>query len=306
MITRLQALGSPGASDIENSVGTPAKLNANEDASSRTLTVHSVEQRGGNSQTKRVAGNNILPSDGWDSNLPGDEKPTKPADADMTWSQFPFRPVQQLPRNQDRAQIYHRDGFVYLNDRQRPFGYVDGIADLFASQALGDFYYAKAKKAMPVPMSPDTKKDTQIKWLASLGPSDIAQFNFKPPGKNDIPEEFRAVTMGSEKLRKLGEKDESPIVSLDANAPSDKDPISQLPPVEDEYTPPTASAISWNFDEARFPLLLRKLLDMSEIEGQNKDHAAALKIAVCNGWAYLSAATSFHYLKQQYDIMFKV
>ena len=45
---------------------------------------------------------------------------------------------------------------------------------------------------------------------------------------------------------------------------------------------------------------------MSETEGQNKDHAAALKIAVCNGWTYLSAATSFHYLKRHYDVMYKV
>ena len=114
--------------------------------------------------------------------------------------------------------------------------------------------------------------------------------------KSDIPEAFRAVTMCSGKIKKLGEKDDSPIVSLDANAPSDKDPIAQLLPVEDEYTPPTASAISWNFDEARFPHLLLKLLEMSEIEGQNKDHAASLKIAVCNGWAYLSAVRRlFHF-----------
>ena len=161
------------ASDID-SVGTTPMPYANKDASGRTLTVHSVEQRGRNTQTKRVAGTNTPLSDGWDSQFPGDEKPVKPVNEPMTWKPFAFRPLQQLSRNQDRAQIYHRDGFVYLNDRQRPFGYVNGKADLFASQALGDFYYAKAKRAMPVPMSPDTSKNTQIKWLVSLGPSVIA------------------------------------------------------------------------------------------------------------------------------------
>ena len=51
--------------------------------------------------------------------------------------------------------------------------------------------------------------------------------------KSDIPEAFCAVTMCSGKIRKLGEKDDSPIVSLDANETSDKDPIVQLPPVEE-------------------------------------------------------------------------
>ena len=138
-----------------------------------------------------------------------------------------LRQLLQLCRYYD---CVHKDGFF---QQFSIFCFVDGKLYFFALQDLGDLHYAKAKRAMPVPMSPDTSKDTQIKWLASLGPSDIAQFNFKTPMKSDIPEAFRAVTMCSGKIRKLGEKDDSPIVSLDANETSDKDPIVQLPPVED-------------------------------------------------------------------------